>query len=502
MSTYTRLLKLGTYYTIGNVLSRALSFFFIPIYTYYLTTSDYGIVSLMGVSVGLISTLFMSPIINGFTRFYYSPDYKNKQKILVFNTYLVIIFQFVIISFLFYLASRYLAGTILDDRSLFSVVKVYAIILFLSPIEAFNLQFVRLIEKAALFVIVSLSRFLLTAGLVIYLLVVVKLTFWALVFGELFGLLFTIAATYPAIRKNFEFVFSPDSLKQPLKYGYPIILTGVSNFLIQSGDRYVLRFLNSVRDVGLYSFGYKFAGIIDMAVSAPLRLSINPLVYQQEDQPEKLKSFLKDTANYFYYFGCLSCLGLSLFGYEILKIMVRRKEFLDSWSIVPIIAFSYIHQGLGNIVGKGIVMAKKSFHISALVVIVALVNIGLNFVFIPLWGILGAAFATLIAFIIWNALYIYYSSKFYNMDFDSVRLGILTVLTAGFYIISLPTARTDSVWIALSIKALIMFVFCGLVYSVFLKNEERRRLKLFLLKIVKTRPSRSIRSRKTRGPHE
>jgi O-antigen/teichoic acid export membrane protein len=140
-------------------------------------------------------------------------------------------------------------------------------------------------------------------------------------------------------------------------------------------------------------------------------------------------------------------------------VIARKPEFWSAWVIVPIISFSYVQHGLGSFLGWGLVMKGKSYQISTNLLISAAINIGLNFVFIPHWGIIGAAFATLISYILWNGLKIYYSAKFYGLHFDLRRLGNITAVGFGLYFLSLFIANTASIPLNLGIKFLTLMSY-------------------------------------------
>ncbi len=454
-----RFIYLGGIYSIGSILEKALSFFFIPLYTTYLGTSDYGIVGLMSITIGLISKFITPPITSGFVRHYYAPDYKDKKGLLLYNSFILLSIQSVVLAMLFYLFRSVISDVVLGSRELIYLVQVYALILLLNPLSQFLLTFLRQIEKAKLFIFISWARFLVSAGVILTGLIYLKIGVLALIYGNLIGIIITIVFILPVFWKYSIPKISLSVLGPPLKYGYPLILSGFSMLLIGSGDRYVLKIFSSLSNVGLYTFGYNFAGIMLIFLITPLKNALNPITFKQENKPEQLRNFLKKNCTYFYFIGMFFCLFLSLYSKEAIQIMARKEEFWGSWVIVPIIAFSHLQHGLGSFVGQGLTMAKKSFNVSGNVLIAAVVNIGLNFVFIPYWGILGAAFATLISYFVWNSLKVYYSAKFYDLYFDLKRLAYITIVGVGLYLMSLYITNVGNLYIAVSIKFLILLSY-------------------------------------------
>jgi O-antigen/teichoic acid export membrane protein len=105
----------------------------------------------------------------------------------------------------------------------------------------------------------------------------------------------------------------------------------------------------------------------------------------------------------------------------------------------------------------------------------AAVNLGLGLLLIPRFGILGAGCGALASFVVWNGLNIYFSTKFYRMQFDvrrlvhSLLLGAFLVAVAQF----LPANLNPLVlW---PLKGLLVVAYPVLLVATgFLRPEERQ----------------------------
>ena len=460
-----RTIQLGSIYSIGSISQGALFVLLFPIYTSFLSPQDFGIIGLMSITVSLLTRFVSSPLNSAFTRFYYAPEYREKSGILLFNLFLWALLIITCFAVIFWRISEYLAGVLLQDRNLAHLLKIYALILFLQPFSSLFLCLLRMLERAKYFVFTSISSLLLSAGLTLYLLTVLKKGVLALIVGNLLSLIVTIIMVLPVFIKKSTFKLSRSTLIPPLKYAYPLLLSEYSNLLIQSGDRYVLRIFNSVSTVGLYSFGYQIAGILQTALVTPLKQALQPVVLKQEEDPEAIRHLLRMGATYFYLIGCAACLLISLFSREILMLFARKEVFWAAWVIVPTITYSYVQHGLGNFVGWGMGLMKKSFHVSGIVLVAALVNIGLNFLFIPQWGMLGAAFATMLSYIVWNFLKAYYSAKFYDLHFEVGRLLHITGIGFGLYGLSLLVANNRGIGTDVALKFLFFLGYPLILWS-------------------------------------
>ncbi|MBN2406648.1 MAG: polysaccharide biosynthesis protein [Elusimicrobia bacterium] len=459
---HKKLLFLGSIYSIGNVAQNILTIILLPLYTSYLYPKDFGIVALLTVTVTLIAKL-VSPVNQAFRRYYYKPDYIEKNDVLLFNILLLLIIQALILTSVYYGMSNFLCNTLIGEREFLPIVKIFSIILFLECFSTILLDYLMLKEMARYYVFVSLTKLVVSSFVIVWSLVKLRIGVYALAYGQLFGLLFLSLMVIPLIMRDIRFKISYKILKEPLAYGYPQIVASYSNWLIQSGDRYVLRIFEAVETVGLYSFGYRIGNLIKMVLAEPLKDALWPIVLKKEDDPDQQKEFLKRSATYFYLAGIFAVLGLSLFSKEAIMLLARKKEYWGSWIIVPVIGFSYIQHGLGYFFDWGIIMKNKSYHRSGNLLAAAAVNIGLNFLFIPIWGMMGAAIATLISYIVWNILRLYFSNRFYGLVFQNGRIFHITAVGGVAYAASF-LIPWHGILLQIIFKILLMALFPVLLY--------------------------------------
>ena len=472
---YIKLFSLSSTYSLGNISQIAVAVLLLPLYTSYLTPADYGILALMDLTILLITKLVVPPLNNALNRFYYKPGYQERNGILLFNLLLVLLMLITLLAVAYWFFSDFLTRLLFEgDQTMRHVVQIYGAVLALECLTSFLLAYVSLRELAKYLVFLSLSKLILSTGLIIYLLTVQELGILAVIYGQIFGLCLLTVMILPVILSKSTFRLSLGIVKEPLQFGYPMIISGYSNLLLESGDRYILNMLSSVSNVGLYSFGYKIASLLNTALIVPINMAIFPTIYQQENDPEEQKRFIATTATYYYIIAISMALGVALLARELIMLLAARSEFWPAWIVVPVIAFSYVQHGLGRFFKWGALLRNKTFHLSMMVLVSAAVNIGLNFLMIPRWGILGAAFATLIAYEVWNVLRLYYSIKFYGLHFELGRLGHITLIGVGLYTLSLLVADTGTLVTDILIKLVLLSTFFPLLYLTgFFVSEEK-----------------------------
>ena len=481
---YIKIFSLSSIYSFGSLAQNAVAVLLLPLYTTYLAPADYGILALMDLTILLISKLVEPPLNNALNRFYYKPEYQEHNGILLFNLLLVLVTLVTFLAAIYWFFSDLLVRFLFDgDQAFRHIVQIYAALLVLECLSSFLLAYVRLRELAKYFVFVSLSKLLLSTGLIVYLLTVRQLGVVGVIYGQIFGLCYLTLMLLPVMLRRVTFKVSPTIVKEPLQFGYPMVISGYSNLLLESGDRYILNIFTSVSGVGLYSFGYKIASLLNTALIVPVNQAIFPTVYQKEGNPEEQKRFIATTATYYYAIGIFMALGVSLLARELIMLLATSPEFLAAWVVVPVIAFSYVQYGLGRFFKWGALLRNKTFHLSMMVLVSAVINIGLNFLMIPRWGILGAALATLIAYEFWNGMMLHYCLKFYDLRFELGRLGHITVVGVGLYLLSLFVANTGSLVVDILIKLLLLSTYPLLLFLTgFFISKEKSYLREIRLK--------------------
>ena len=472
---YRSAFKLSSTYAVGNIAQNALTILLVPLYTTYLSTEDFGVLALLTLTVALATRLVWPPLSTAMARYYYKPEYRDKQQELVFNLLVLLVVKSLVLAVIYWACAPIVSELLFPGRDLTALAQLYGVVLLLEPTQKFSLVLLRYRKMARHYVLLSLASLVVSCGLIIYLMAFAGLGLYAVAYGRICSLALTVALCLPVLIKYSCPKLRPSVLKAPLAYSYPQLVAGYANLAIQSGDRYVLQAFGSLAAVGIYSFGYKISSLILLLLVQPLANSLTPLFAQKESDPAEQKRLVRNCTTYLYVVGVLMALALSCFAREVAMLFGRQKEFWGSWVIVPIISFSYVQHGLGRFVGWGMVMKNKPYHISACILIAAVLNIALNFALIPLWGLLGAAFATLIAYLVWNALKMYFSAKFYDLHFDLRRLVHVTVVAGVLYAVTFIPGMGGGVWLHVSMKVLVLLAFpVVLLASGFFIDAERR----------------------------
>jgi O-antigen/teichoic acid export membrane protein len=187
--------------------------------------------------------------------------------------------------------------------------------------------------------------------------------------------------------------------------------------------------------VGIYSLGYKIAGVMNVFVVQAFALGFLPIAYKIQNSPDA-QIFFKKVFKYFSMILVFGALGLSLFSREILLVFAQKPEFYIAYKIVPLITIAFIFKGIQYMFLLGFHYVKKTKYVAYIVTIALFVNIGLNFMLIPIFGIWGAALTTVISSLLISIISYFVSQKFYPVKYEIGKMLIVFVVGSALYLTS------------------------------------------------------------------
>jgi O-antigen/teichoic acid export membrane protein len=145
--------------------------------------------------------------------------------------------------------------------------------------------------------------------------------------------------------------------------------------------------------------------------------------YYKEEDPEKPESKEIAITGFRHYFASslLLSLLLSVFG-KILVPWITTPEYIAGALAIPFLTFSHIAAQSYQTMSPGIILTGKTWHFTWITAVSAVVNITLNFVFVPLWGFTGAAFATFISFFVYWVIKIIVAHSHFPVPYPFIKI--------------------------------------------------------------------------------
>ena len=480
-----QLISKSTIYSIGNVLVKLVAFILIPLYARKLIPAEYGVVALLELVELLGKTVLTFGLTQSILRFLIQYKSKNKEHELFFSNYIFLFFMNIIILGIFYLFPERLVNNLLSLTPENILYFRYVLIVIFSGIfQGIFIIILQAEEKAFHFIAYSLVTFLLLIGLNIYKVAYLNEGVLGIIESKLYVAIVNFIIVNGYFFWRFRPKYSYQVLRESFSYGFPLIFVGISLTLLTVIGRYFLKIFENIEEVGIYSMTYKFGMIINMILITPFRQAFLPLIFRLSTQQDIRKLF-RNFLTYFLFIGFLFFLIFSLFARELL-IIVTSPQYVRGYIILPLIAFSYLLFGI-RIIFVGALSVKKETKIIAFSTVSgAVLNIGLNLLFIPWWGMVGAAVATLMSYLFITITSYIPLQKVYFIQWDWKRAGKIILTGFSLYAISL-LVTIENIYFSIIGKAILFLLFPLILYLTnFFYKSELESIKLEFRKITKS----------------
>jgi len=451
--------KNTSFYTIGNILPQAANFLLLPIYTHYLSTSDYGIISSMQILSSILLIFLTLSIERSIYRMYFDYNTENQRK-----DYLgTITFSILLISMIVLIPIYFLKNNIANIYRTIPFYPYYFIAIvtsYLSILQLVPKLYFQINEKAEKFVFFSLSQFALNTSLVLWFVINKKEGAFGILKAELYTNFIIAPLALFLTYKIINFTFKMTMLKKSLVFSTPMIPGLLSAFILNLSDRIFIERYFSTSEVGLYSLAYKISGIIGL-IGGSFLIAYGPLFYKyanSEDQKEA-KIYLSKYNQKYIMFILIISFVITFFSKEAIR-MFLSKNYSESYKIIPIISLSYITIQVSSLLNLMIYQSKKSFAIMIIGILSALFTICINYALIPKFGSFGAAYATFFSFFMLFILTFKYAQKFYYIPINwKPILSLLFFLVLIYYLFEYFIVFNLTITITLKIITFLIVLF-------------------------------------------
>lgn len=452
--------KLGKHslvYGVGNIASQLVAFLLLPIYTRYLTPDDYGVLQICNTLSAFLLVVYQMGMTSSLFKVYYNVTEESDKKtifssVLFFYLIAAGVLSIILISLRSYISTALI--TVANSSYLFLIVIVSV---YLEGALNLALTILRAREKSIYYSIVNLFRVAFYAGLNIIFVMVYRRNYIGVREGTLLSIVVGLIVIIPVCIKNIHFTFSRTYLKEVLHLGIPLAIGGLGLWVLTLTDRYMLRYLlpdsDALYEVGLYSLGNKFAMLIKYLLIFPFSLSWGALMFAYQNHPDAQKIYGR-VMNIFCFVGGALILFFSLFSREAIELIASDSSYCPAWKVVPVLGFSGILSGTAFVLNVGVTLKKHTKYISIANISAAVANVVLNTLLIPHFGMMGAAYASLVSFVLINIMMYHFSQKDFFIPYHTFRIISFFLFLA--VMIFAVNAFVNLLWLKISVFLLLL----------------------------------------------
>ncbi len=401
-------------------------------------------------------------------RFVASADLKDKKQ-----TISIPFFSVVGTSVLFSLAVHFSAPSIAAlvgvDAGHAYLIQYAGWILCFDTLVIVPFAYLRMENRAKKFATLRLLNIFINVVLTVYMLVFLKMKTDAIFIANLIASGATALMLLWVVFPQLTLRLSGRLYKEMLRFGLPYIPAGLAGIAIQVIDRPIVKAMTNDATLGVYQANYRL-GVLMMLVVGMFDYAWRPFFLTHAKDPDAPKLFSK----VFTYLVALLMLVFvtgSLFVEDIARIRIMGHYFIgsDFWgglNIVPIILLAYVFTGAYVNFVVGVYLEKKTKYLPYATGAGAVVNVVANLLLIPKFGIVGAAFATLLSYVV-MAVGIYFpSQRLYHIKYEWGRLLRLAFAGGSIVVVFLNLQLHPATTMGIAVKFGLTAVF-GTFWSLF-----------------------------------
>jgi len=454
-------------YGLGSSIKKFIGFFLLPFYTRALTPSDYGIIATLGTAIFFMTAFLSLGLNQGAGRYFFMAKTAKEKGQILFNLLvfrLLVVIPSIGLSFF----SKQISGALFKSESYSGVVFLSCMILPIMVLNSDQENIYRYFREPWQFNVITIARIILGMSFGISLVVVLKKGVYGAQLASLASRLIIFILSFLIFtRKKFVYSFNWYWAKRMLKFSLPLVFAAIASWVFYSSDRFFILYFKDTVEVGLYSIGGTLSQPLSLLNTA-IKMSYGPLIYsmyEAEASLNKTKTKNNSTSIWIFYLIVSITIGifLSVFSVNLIR-LITTPAYLDGALAMPFLIFASIANMSVTIVALGMALKEKSGYFAILLGISALLNVGLNFYFVPNFGFIGAAITTLLSTVAYFFLTYYISQKLFFVERKLINVMLYFVFASALSIFFPFAELVYDIYINFWIKVIVVIISLGLPF--------------------------------------
>ena len=429
MLAHVRRLALNSgLYLVGTVFAQGLSLLLFPLYTRHLTPSAYGLLGVTATLTLFLKIVFGLSLANAVGRLYFEAESEEERRRL-YGT--VLLFLLGIPAFL--AVATHVVGiagglNFLGDVPYTPYLQYVVTIAYLGifmelPVAIYEAR--QEPRKVLMFTVAN--AILIAIGTVLLVVLLDQGVLGALRALLVASAVMAMVSIIVMIRAS-SFRFSRRWLTASLAFALPLIPHELGTWILFLSDRLVLTQLVSTSQLGLYTVAATVAGGANFLVLAMDR-AFSPAMMLSLSEPEE-QSRIPLIGTYWILGLSFGCTAVALFGADAI-LLLAPANFHAATGVLPWLVFGYVGLGVYSVLSQGTWFSLRTRMVPIVTLAAGGLNVGLNLVLVPRYGITGSAVATLVAFVTLALLQGVLSSRLHPIRWEYGRWGRILAASLG-----------------------------------------------------------------------
>ena len=435
-----RFAKNTAIYGIATVLPRVVNVLLLRLFTTEMRTADFSDAAYFWVFASFFNVILTYGMETAFFRFYTKLNHDKRVANTAFTSILIstLVFLFII------MLARYRIASVLDfDVRYFTIMVLVTI---LDTLVVIPYAYLRVNNRPVRYAFYKISNILIYVISVIFFFKLLPNFKNAEIFSifhstnnavyifysNLIASSITFLMFLPIMLK-FKLSIDKKIWKQMIRYSMPIMVAGLAYVTNENLDKYLLRNMLGNDIMGAYAATYKIGVFMSLYITA-FRLGAEPFFFSQSKKKDAKEKYAKILL-WFTVLGSVFYVFVVSYMDLIASFFIKKQEYFTTISIVPVILLANLFLGIYYNLTIWYKLTDKTRFGMYLSILGAILTIVINVVFIPIYGFMASAWATLAAYGTMTITSYLLGRKYYKVPYQTAKIIFYILLSSLFVFI-------------------------------------------------------------------
>ncbi len=468
MSSIGDLARQSSHYLVGRIAVMAAGLVSFPILTRIFSVGDYGLLGLLNTSLFILIAVTKLGFPNAIVRFY--EEFRSREKLPEFySTMFWGAMGAAAVASVCLAGFVWIAGDRIWGEKLTRILFLFPLLLFSAcGVDLFS-SFLRAEQRSKLYNVIGIARRYGRLALGVWLAVCIVKGLYGFFLGQVIASVGVLGVLGILYRKKVRLslgAVSAAALMGALKFGFPLLWAELGDLVLNYADRYLVEVFLGRQPLGLYTAGYNLAMYVTAVVIQPINYAMTPIymkILVQQGEEATREFFRTLLSGFVLVIAPLACVLVAA-GKDLI-IFLASAKFSEASGVLGYVVIGQMVYASTLILNCGLFIEKRTQVLTYLMLLTCLVNVGLNVVLIPRYGIVGAAQATLIAYVLYGILITYFSFRLFRFPVEMGRIFFYLSAAFGIYLM-IRGVHFESSFVTLLVKGISgILVYVAVVLS-------------------------------------
>lgn len=460
----SRLARGGLIYGLGGMLQRFIGLLLLPLFTRELSPGEYGIIALISLLSYALTGIFNLGTGVSMGLLYYREPAGSRRSTIIWSTFVLLLLNSTVIYGAAYFAAPQLSIWMFQTVENQGLVRLGVLAIVFGTMAEPWLAYLRMEERRAQYVWITVSVTLTTAALSSWLLLIEHRGVYGFVAAGVMGQAILMLLSWTVVGSRLPFGVDRTLFSPLVRNGFPSIWGLFAFMLIDYADRQMIERILGLDALGVYSVACSFGMVMMVAVGA-FSTAWPPFFMSYVNRQNKAGPVFARVMTYYVLgFGALTL--LFFLAAKPMTHIFTASPFHDAHLVVGLAAAAYALKGCYLIALPGVYFANKLIYQSMMEWSVAILNIGLNLWLLPRYGIIGGAVATFLSYLSLPALAHVVSRNYLAVGYEWERIFSIAGVVAVFCALGAWVSSFVKLGMAFLILANITILFAFGIVSV------------------------------------